>query len=73
MARRGKRGNARNLVRMPMAKCKKCRRMIFGGPKGMATHKRNSCGKGKKVRRNKKRRLAALAQLKARRYGAVRR
>lgn len=54
MARRKKkRGNRRNLRRMPMAKCKKCNRTIFGGPKGMATHRRKSCGK---KRRRKSRR-----------------
>jgi hypothetical protein len=48
--RKKKRGNAHNLVRMPMAKCKKCGRTIFGGPKGMSTHRRKTCGKKKKKR-----------------------
>jgi hypothetical protein len=51
--RKKKRGNAHNLVRMPMAKCKKCGRTIFGGHKGMATHRRKSCGKKKRTKRRR--------------------
>lgn len=31
-----------------MNRCGKCGRTIFGGPKGMATHRRKSCGKKKR-------------------------
>lgn len=36
-----------------MNRCGKCGRTIFGGPKGMATHRRKSCGK-KKRRKSKR-------------------
>lgn len=36
----GKRGNMKNLVRMPTSQCGRCGRTIFGGPKGMRTHMR---------------------------------
>ncbi len=37
---RKRRGNRKNLKRMPMLKCAICKRVIFGGPKGMKTHRR---------------------------------
>jgi hypothetical protein len=53
--RRKRRGHlfTRASARASMGHCGKCGRTIFGGKKGMATHRRKSCGK---KRRRKSRR-----------------
>lgn len=55
-SRRKRRGGhlfTRASARASMGHCGKCGRTIFGGKKGMATHRRKSCGK---KRRRKSRR-----------------
>lgn len=48
--RKGKRGGhfTRASALAGMNRCGKCGRTIFGGPKGMATHRRKGCGKKKR-------------------------
>jgi hypothetical protein len=50
--RKGKRrgGFTRASALASMNHCGKCGRTIFGGPKGLATHRRKSCGKKKRRR-----------------------